>query len=102
MMTRALYQVKGQRSMPLLFKKFFHFKCGQAPCASGCDSLAVAAVLHVSASEYARHPRENVILCDQVTVGIGFQLAFEDFSVWDMANTEKHCASREVPALAAL
>src|ERR1019366_2469369 len=98
--TRAT--ISSSPSVPFVFQILLHFQSGHAAGTCGSDGLTVAAVLHVAAREYARHSREDVLLRNQVAIRIGFELAFEDLGVRDVANTKKHCARREFPAFAAL
>src|SRR6266852_352149 len=89
-------------SMPFVFQILLHFVCRHASGPSGGYGLAVTAVLHVAASEYAWHFRKDILMRDQVAIRIGFELAFEDLRVRDVADPKKHRAGREIPTLAAL
>src|SRR5882672_3588594 len=89
-------------SVPFFFQIFLHFEGGHAPAAGGGDGLAVTAVLDVSTGEHSWNFREHVLVCDEISVGVGVELASEDRRVRDVADAEEHRAGGEIPALATL
>src|SRR5450432_3729858 len=65
------------RSLAFGFQKLLRFEGGHAAGTGSGDRLAIAPVLHVAARVDARHSGKNVLVGDQISVLIGFQLALE-------------------------
>ena len=79
----------------MLFEVLFDFEGGHAAGAGGGDGLAVAAVLDVSGGEDARDDLsvqrgEDVVLCEDVAVGVEVHHALEGHGVGDVADAEEH------------
>jgi len=79
----------------VFFEILFYFEGGHAAGACGGDGLAVAAVLDVSAGEDAGDDLsvqrgEDVVLCEDVAVGVEVHHALEGPGVGDVADAEEH------------
>src|SRR5271170_5268818 len=79
----------------VFFEVLFYFEGGHAACACGSDGLAVAAVLDVSAGEdagddFAVQGREDVVLRQDVAVGVEVHHALEGGGVGNVADAEEH------------
>lgn len=79
----------------MLFQIFFDFEGGHAAGAGGGDGLAVAAVLDVSAGEdsgddLAFESGEDVVLRQDVAVGVEVQHSLEGGGVGNVADAEEH------------
>src|SRR2546427_1155856 len=90
------------RSMALIFQEFLDFKRGHATGTGGSYSLPVSPVLHIAASINAGYLREHVTRGLQIAVLIGIQLAFEDFGVGNVSDSEEHGTGGEVSSLPVL
>jgi hypothetical protein len=83
------------RSAAVFLEVFFYFEGGHAAAACGGDGLAVAAVLDVSAGEdagddFAVEGWEDVVLSEDVAVGVEVHHALEGESIGDVADAEEH------------
>src|SRR6266850_1560701 len=88
-------------SVSFFFQILLRFERGHAARPGGGDGLPVAPVLDVTAGVYAGYLRKYVLVGDQVSVGVGFELAFKNLGVRNMTDAEKHRAGGEIPTLAA-
>src|ERR1017187_6056700 len=68
------------------FQISFRFYRGHAARAGRGNGLAVSPVLHVAGMENARDAGARAALGDDITVGIGLDLAFEYLGVGNMAD----------------
>ncbi len=84
--------------MPFFFQILLHFQRGHAAGTGGGDGLAIAAVLHVSAGKDSGHFGKDVLVRDQVAVGVGVELAFEDLGVRDVADARETWRWSESPS----
>src|SRR5690348_14421947 len=83
-------------SSSLLFQVSFHFYRGHAAGSGSADCLTIAPVLHITARKDSGNSRKNVLLCLEISVSIGLQVAAEHLSVGDVANTQEQCTRGEI------
>jgi len=79
----------------VFFEVLLYFEGGHAAGAGGGDGLAVAAVLDVSAGEdagddFAVLRGEDIVLCENVAVGVEVDHALKGLGIGDVANGEEH------------
>src|SRR5438105_12649170 len=80
----------GCRSMALIFQKLLDLKRSHATGTGGSYRLPVSPVLRIAAGINAGDFREHVTRRLQIAVLIGIQLAFEDFGVGNVSDSEEH------------
>src|SRR5258708_22885731 len=88
-------------SVSVFFEMRLYFECGHTSTASRSDGLAIAPVLNVAASKHSRNFREDVLVRDEIAIGIGIELALKDLGIGNVPDAKKHSAGGKLPALAA-
>src|SRR5258706_639521 len=86
--------------MSFRFQKSFHFNCRHAAHARGRYRLPVGAILDVAGMKNASDIRLGATLGQNVTVGIGIDLALEHRRVRDVPDGHKETANVFVPDFA--
>jgi hypothetical protein len=71
------------------FQKTLRFDSRHAARAGGGDGLAVSSVLHVAGVKYAGDIGARAAFGDDVTLGVGLDLALEDLGIGDVADGQE-------------
>src|ERR1700730_16727644 len=90
------------RLMSFRLEKFFHLHGGHATRAGSRNGLPVSAVLHVAGMEHAGDVGARAALGGDVAIGVGFDLAFENLGIGDVADGEEKAVDVLMPRLTGL
>src|SRR5438552_10689823 len=80
-------------------EKSFHFHGGHAARTGSRNGLAVCAVLDVAGMEHTVDVGARATLGENVAFGVGFDLAFEDLGIRNVADGEEKAVDVLIPHL---